>query len=333
MKDYKNNITLKMLASTAIVLLILVFTLPGNAAQIHRVAPGENLSLIAQKHEITLQELMKRNGYLRYPDRIFPGQPIIVPEPEPEIDEEPEQPEIPETPAGEPPAAQEPKPSPEPPQLSISELRRIFSDRFFLMGPSQQAKVALTFDDGPDSTYTPQVLDILKEYHVPATFFLIGSEVDKYPRVTRQIAAEGHVIGSHTWSHPDLRQLARPTLALQMIRTREAIEETTGLRPRLMRPPYGAVDMEALERLIGLDYYIINWSVDSVDWRDREVDSILVNTLTDVRPGAIILLHSAGGGECRGATVDVLPELIEVLHSQGYTFVTVDELLEIPPYR
>ncbi len=329
----------------ALIILALItgiFAVPflGSAAQVHRVAPGENLYLIANQYDISLQELLRMNAYLRQPDRIHPGQLLIVPRPsvqEPEIkvpDSQVPDPEQPERDLGIPDVTPTPAPPlDQPRQPSISQLVNMFSGRFFLKGPAHDNRIAITFDDGPDEVYTPQVLDVLKEYNVPATFFLIGQEVDKHPQVTGRIAAEGHLIGSHSWSHPDFRRLTGHDITVEMKRTRDALVKATGLRPYLMRPPYGAVNTEVLNQLVGLDYYVVNWSVDSVDWRDQEVDPILVNTLKDVREGAIMLFHSAGGGSCRQATVDALPELIETLRMQGYTFVTVDELLNIPRYR
>ena len=322
----------------ALIILALItgiFAVPflGSAAQIHRVAPGENLYIIANHYDISLQELLRMNAYLRQPDRIHPGQLLIVPRPpiqKPPVDV-PEQPgKDLDVPNGVPAPA---PPLEKPPQPSISQLVNMFSGRFFLKGPSHENKIAITFDDGPDDVYTPQVLDVLKAYNVPATFFLIGQEVDKHPHVAGRIAAEGHLIGSHSWSHPDFRRLTGYDMTLEMKRTQDALVRATGLRPYLMRPPYGAVNTEVLNQLVGMDYYVVNWSVDSVDWRDQEVDPILVNTLKDVREGAILLFHSAGGGSCRQATVDALPELIETLRMQGYTFVTVDELLNVPRYR
>ncbi len=324
----------KVCVAAIIVFLLIPFSAAADGPLVHRVERGESLFSVAQKHEISMAELLDTNAYIRFPERIFPGQILIIPgmpEPEPEHDEA-ESPSLPLT-------TRESQPESQPelqPQPSITQLSRIYSDYFYLGGPANtnSNKVALTFDDGPDGVYTPLVLDVLQEYNVPATFFLIGENVQKYPEVAQRIVDEGHILGNHSWSHPRLSDIEAGELADELTKTEDILEAVTGLRTMLMRPPYGAVNQDALEQLIEMDYYVINWSVDSVDWRDQAVDPILINTLPDVRGGAIILFHSSRGiGENPTATAMALPELIETLRMQGYTFVTVDELLNIPPYR
>ncbi|KJF27443.1 hypothetical protein TZ02_07805 [Clostridium aceticum] len=203
-----------------------------------------------------------------------------------------------------------------------------------MRGSASTNKIALTFDDGPNEKYTNQVLQVLKQHNVPATFFVLGSKVEKHPEILRRMVSEGHVVGNHTWIHPDLRRVTENRLATEMQTTEDIIYQTIGLRTALMRPPYGAVAPQVIEGLRDLDYKVINWSVDSVDWRDQNIDKILINTLPDVRQGGILLFHDAGGdGESRAATVAVLPELIHTLRAQGYEFVTVDKLLNLPAYK
>jgi peptidoglycan-N-acetylglucosamine deacetylase len=210
----------------------------------------------------------------------------------------------------------------------------MFPDTFFLKGSSDSKRIALTFDDGPDTMYTPRVLDVLKEHDVPATFFLIGWRSQAHPDVVKRIMAEGHVVGNHSWSHPRLTEVLPQQLRNEITGTEDILAEITGRRTALMRPPYGAVSKEVLTEMRLLDYKVINWSVDSVDWRDRTVGQILANTFPDVQEEAIVLFHSAGGaGQSMAATVEALPYLIEMLREQGYTFVTVDELLGISAYR
>ncbi len=322
---------LKVCVAAIIVFLLIPFSAAADGPLVHRVERGESLFSVAQKYKISMAELLDTNAYIRFPERIYPGQVLIIPGmPEPE-DESPSLPF----------AAREPQPEwqPQPelqPQPSITQLSRIYSDYFYLSGPTaaDNNRVALTFDDGPDGVYTPLVLDVLQEYNVPATFFLIGENVEKYPEVVQRIVDEGHILGNHSWSHPRLSETEASELAEEINKTEDIMEAITGLRTMLMRPPYGAVNQDALEQLIELNYFVINWSVDSVDWRDQAVDPILINTLPDVRDGAIILFHSSrGSGENPTATAVALPELIETLRMQNYTFVTVDELLNIPPYR
>lgn len=308
----------KLYLVVVLLFFVVSFSAEAGGAFIHRVTPGESLFSVAQNYEITLHELLDTNTYIRNPDRIYPGQLLVIPG----LAEQGET-----------------TPSPPPPvepriQPTIAQLLRIYSDRFFLKETAGTAhnRVALTFDDGPDGTYTPMVLDVLKTYDVPATFFLVGKNVEKHPEVTRRIIAEGHVVGNHSWSHPNLRFLKPGRLESEIKWTEDILEQATGLRTMLMRPPYGGLDLHTLEQLIEMDYYIINWSVDSLDWRELAVDPILINTLTGVEEGAIILFHTAGGQDL-SPTAAALPELIETLRMQGYTFVTVDELLQIPAYR
>ncbi|AOY75041.1 LysM peptidoglycan-binding domain-containing protein [Clostridium formicaceticum] len=387
------------------------------AAQVHRVSSGETLFLIAQKYEITVEELIKQNGYLRTPNRISVGQVLIVPQKEEQSSYVVRQGDIlykisqklgvsmevlaqenslddwnrlyvgqkllipsednnrlmslsqevytvkkgdslykiaqtlgismtslAETNGLEnwnmlyvgqtlklPKTATQPEPDF---QYSTAQLARTYPDTFYLRGSANTNKIALTFDDGPNEKYTSQILEALKQYNVPATFFVLGSKVEQHPEVIRRMVKEGHVVGNHTWIHPDLRKVSESRLISEMQRTEDVVYQATGLRTALMRPPYGAVLPQVIEGLKGLDYKVINWSVDSVDWRDQNVDQILINTLPDVRQGGILLFHDAGGeGETRAATVAVLPELIYTLKAQGYEFVTVDELLNLSPYK
>ncbi len=223
-------------------------------------------------------------------------------------------------------------PQPEPTFLgTVSNMSAKYPDTFYSRSPSTTNKIALTFDDGPDGLYTSQILDVLKAHNVPSTFFLVGSKAETHAQEVHRIVAEGHVIANHTWSHPDLRKIDSVQLAAEIEQTEKALEKVTGLKTALMRPPYGAVSNEVVENLRDLNYKVINWSADSMDWRDRNVDSILINTLPDVRNGGILLFHSGPGDSA--ATVAALPELIETLKMQGYEFVTVDKLLNLKPYR
>ena len=312
---------LKACVLTIIVFLFLPFAAAANEPLVHRVEAGESLFSVAQKYHISMDELLKENSYIRFPELIYPNQLLVIPEFSKS-----------DALSGLPPTINttgETKP-----QSSINQPSRTYSNHFHLSSPPAGNMVALTFDDGPDGVYTGMVLDVLKAYDVPATFFLIGQNVQKYPEVVQRIVGEGHVIGNHTWSHPRLTEIAANEIADQIVKTEDMLEAVTNLRTRLMRPPYGAVNLDTLEQLIELDYSIINWSVDSVDWRDQDVDLILINTLPHVRDGAIMLFHTARGiGHNPTATAYALPELIETLRKQGYNFVTVDKLLNIPPYR
>ncbi len=219
------------------------------------------------------------------------------------------------------------------PEYSFSQLRRMYPEHFFSRGNSNSRKIALTFDDGPEDIYTPQVLDVLKEHNIPATFFYMGQRIERYPEVVERTIKENHIIANHSWSHPDLTGLTDLEVYREIKDTEISMEKITDLQTSLLRPPYGLISQKIIEQLIDLDYRIIQWSVDSRDWQVRDVDQILINTLPDVDDGAILLFHTAGGGQSFQATVDALPELIYTLEIQGYKFVTVDELLDIPAYK
>lgn len=197
-------------------------------------------------------------------------------------------------------------------------------------GPNEKKRVALTFDDGPDRTYTPQVLNILKGEQVPATFFVVGKEVSRNGDVAKRIVSEGHVIANHTWSHLYLPNLPDKRVEGELDRAVQAVKKATGKEMSLMRPPYGAVKGKE-ERITHIGHRIINWDVDTNDWKPgRTSQQILAAVKGHTVPGSIVLMHSGGGN--RSATVQALPEIIRYLKQQGYEFVTVDQLLDVPAY-
>ena len=204
---------------------------------------------------------------------------------------------------------------------------------FYMQGPPK-LKIALTFDDGPDPLYTPQVLDILAKYKVPSTFFLLGQRVEKYPQITRRIINEGHTIANHSWSHPDLTLLDDKELSHEIFSTEEIIKETVHKETALLRPPYGFISQQKLAKLKRMDYKVIHWSLDSLDWQAKEKEDILNRTLPYLNRGAIILFHSAGGpGQNLMPTIKALPIIIKKLRTNNIELVTVDNLLSISPYR
>jgi peptidoglycan-N-acetylglucosamine deacetylase len=221
-----------------------------------------------------------------------------------------------------------------PPDYNEPDYVKLFPDTFFLKGKTNSYNICLTFDDGPDALYTPQILDILRKYNVPATFFLIGNKIIQYPEVVKRIIAEGHIIANHTWSHPDLTKITKEELIAETKLTEDILKDITALRTALIRPPEGAVSENVINSLQELSYKVIFWSVDSRDWLDRDIDQILINTLPDINKDSIILFHSAGGkGQSLDATLKSLPELIETLKLREYNFVNLDELLNISVYQ
>lgn len=181
--------------------------------------------------------------------------------------------------------------------------------------------VALTFDDGPVPG-TNTVLDMLAAEGVPATFFVLGSQVPRHPHIIARMVAEGHVVGNHTWLHPSLPQLTRKEVRSQVRRTAQALVEAGAPEPVLFRPPYGAMSDMVRAELGALGYATILWDVDTLDWEVRDTDQIVKNALKDARDGGIILLH-----DIHQTTIDAVPEIIRQLHEEGFTLVTVPELL------
>ncbi|NEP60235.1 MAG: polysaccharide deacetylase family protein [Symploca sp. SIO2G7] len=193
---------------------------------------------------------------------------------------------------------------------------------------SANKAIALTFDDGPSPDITPQILSILKDNHVPATFFVLGRNLKKFPQIGQQILADGHTLGNHTWHHW-YYQMREFIAAREIESTAKLISQVTGVRTTLFRPPYG-------HRYNGLVDYarkrkdvVILWSVDSEDWRgqDISVEELVEQVLTEAEPGAIVLMHDTGGDDNKIA--QALPRIIDGLSDRGYTFVSIPQLLQL----
>jgi peptidoglycan/xylan/chitin deacetylase (PgdA/CDA1 family) len=196
-----------------------------------------------------------------------------------------------------------------------------------LINPLEQEKViALTFDDGPWPRNTPKILEILKKNHIKATFFWIGLALKDYPQLGKQVVAEGHAIGNHTWHHW-YHRLDASTAARELDDTAELIYKTTGVRTSLFRPPGAVLNNGVSDYAKEKKNVIVMWSNDSMDYRRLPAEQIVKNVLRKVQPGAIVLMHDGGGN--RPETIKALPEIITKLREQGYRFVTIPELLEI----
>ena len=180
--------------------------------------------------------------------------------------------------------------------------------------------ISLTFDDGP-GPYTAHLLDILDQYGAKATFFLIGSKVSGQASVVRSIHARGHQLGNHSWSHPELPKLSVDQIAGEIDRTNEAIRQATGVKPSILRPPYGAVNGVVLEQLRARGMSSILWSVDTRDWADRNSQIVCSRAVAGARPGAVILMH-----DIHQTSVNAVPCILSALKQQGYSFVTIQRL-------
>lgn len=183
--------------------------------------------------------------------------------------------------------------------------------------------IALTFDDGPSPETTPQLLQILRERNVKATFFVLGNMVAKHPEVLKMIADEGHEIGSHSWSHPQLTRISQAGVDKELGNTSEAIFQVTGKKPIYLRPPYGS--MKPTLRTYIEDKYgltIVNWAVDPNDWKNRNTQAVYDAIMAQVKPGAIVLSH-----DIYPTTVAAMPRVIDDLIAKGYKFGTISDLV------
>ena len=190
---------------------------------------------------------------------------------------------------------------------------------------SEKKQVALTFDDGPHPRLTLEILSILEEYGVKATFFMIGENARNYPDAARAVAAAGHEIGNHTEHHRHLSSLDEAGLAKELEDCRNSIQSVCGVLPTLFRPPEGATSKVVLNCAERFSYPVILWSIDTKDWERKNAGKIADSVLSGIKPGAIILMHDFVGtnSQTPQALRGILPALIE----QGYEFVTVSELL------
>jgi len=210
--------------------------------------------------------------------------------------------------------------------LSWVQLQKRYPSTYFLGGPRTNKRVALTFDDVPDLKYTPQVLDILAKYKVRATFFVVGSRAAAYPSVVRRMQREGHMIGNHSYNHPVFSKLTQYQFQRQIMQTDAVLRPLIGYSPKFIRPPYGEILPKQIEWARRNGFAIVNWDVDSQDWRGIGSQLVIRNIRSTLQSGSIILQH-AGGSENLSGTVNALPRLIRLLQSKGYEIVPLPELL------
>ncbi|TCD46061.1 hypothetical protein D3X11_00855 [Streptococcus sp. X16XC17] len=183
----------------------------------------------------------------------------------------------------------------------------------------REKMIALTFDDGPSATTTPQVLALLKKYNAKATFFVLGQAIAGKESILKQMQADGHEIANHSWSHSNLTRLSADQIKQEIQQTQSAVEAVTGQRPTLLRPPYGAVNKAVMA---ATQMPAIYWSVDTLDWKSHNPQAILAQVKAGTHKGSIILMH-----DIHQTTVNSLDSVLSYLSSQGYTFGTVSDLL------
>lgn len=186
-------------------------------------------------------------------------------------------------------------------------------------------KVAISFDDGPDSEWTPKILDVLKKYNVKAVFLMIGEEAEKNVGIMQRVYREGHEIGNHTWTHCSLTSRSDDQIRKELKQSEDAVYEVAGVRPHLVRPPYGAINTRIKDLMFSeFGYSTIMWSVDPQDWRRPGVSVVTSRLVNGAHPGAIMLAH-----DIHPPTIQAVPAMFDQLLAQGYQFVTVSQLLNM----
>ncbi len=195
---------------------------------------------------------------------------------------------------------------------------------FVRVAGSQHREIALTFDDGP-GPYTPQILSVLEREHVPATFFEVGVLEQYFHASTAEIIAHGYPIGDHTQTHAPMSKLSSKLQQSQLLQETAAIGDFGAPFPRMFRPPYGLWNSTTLALLKKYRMLMVMWTVDTGDYQQPGTSVIVQRALSGAKPGAIILMHDAGG--TRSETVAALPLIIKGLRARGYKLVTVPKLL------
>ena len=186
-------------------------------------------------------------------------------------------------------------------------------------------KIALTFDDGPHPRYTGQILDVLEEYDIKATFFVVGVNAKNYPDSLIDVIKRGHEIGNHTYSHPHVSGLNTYTLTDEVEKCESIIYGLTDYKTKLFRPPEGMIDADVRTVLRSLDYKVIMWDIDTRDWAHEPPEKIAENVISNIASGDIILMHDYIGHN--SPTVEAIKIFIPVLLEKGYKFVVISELI------
>jgi len=194
---------------------------------------------------------------------------------------------------------------------------------------SNQKKITLTFDDGPHSQFTPAVLDLLKENNISAGFFLIGQQAEKNEDIVKRISEEGHLIGNHSYSHAKYFGFWGKNRLVADLRKNEAlIERISGKKVNLFRPPYGVTNPNIAKAAQLLEYTVVGWSIRSLDSMGKQKEKIIKRVSKRLKPGSVILFH-----DNHKTILPVLKEVISIAKTEGYTFVSPDELLNIKAYK
>lgn len=185
-----------------------------------------------------------------------------------------------------------------------------------------QKMLSISFDAAWGNEDTQQLIDILEQYQVKATFFVVGEWVDKYPESVKALSDAGHEVMNHSNTHAHMSQLSRDEIITDVNACNDKIEAVTGVRPTLIRPPYGEYDDNVITAIRSMDMEPIQWDVDSLDWKDLSAADITQRVTSKVQAGSIVLFHNAAKH-----TPEALPTILETLLQEGYTFVPISQLI------
>ncbi|CAM3791339.1 polysaccharide deacetylase family protein [Alkalicoccus chagannorensis] len=210
--------------------------------------------------------------------------------------------------------------------LFLPETSAAAASQMVTKGNTSEKVVALTFDDGADGTNIPSILDTLKRENVPATFFLTGTGLKDHPDRIRQITADGHELGNHSYTHPDFTTLSRAQIIEELEKTEALTREVTGQSTKpIFRAPFGYVNAAVLDGVGAAGYtHTIGWNIDTIDWRGPYKNEITDRVISGIEPGSIVLMHTGAGAP---GTPHALPDIIQELDALGYRFVTVGDML------
>jgi polysaccharide deacetylase family sporulation protein PdaB len=182
--------------------------------------------------------------------------------------------------------------------------------------------LAISFDAAWGSAETPEILDILDEYGVKTTFFLVGIWVERYPELVKEMVARGHEIGNHSTTHPQMSQISEAKIREELRITSDRVEQITGIRPTLFRPPYGDYNDKVVSVSRQEGYECVQWNVDSLDWKNRGLQDLITQSTKNNKPGDIVLFHNDSKH-----IVDALPTILQNYQDAGFTIIPVSEIL------
>jgi polysaccharide deacetylase family sporulation protein PdaB len=193
---------------------------------------------------------------------------------------------------------------------------------------TDEKKIAISFDAAWGNEHTRPILDILDRYGVKTTFFLVKFWAEKYPEDVKEMSMRGHEVQNHSATHPDMTKLSPEKIEEEVKLTEETIKMLTGKESDLFRPPFGAYDNKVIDALEGLGYKIIQWSVDSLDWKEISKDQIVERVVTSIEPGSIVLFHNDAAH-----VEEYLPEILEKIISKGYEIIPIGDLIYRDDYH